>query len=113
MNNSQKTGGAGAPGGEPGPAAPPPPRPLRDWSVERCARQAFDAPEQLDHIHLAGVIESGKKILTSRLRRTEGRIVTTAGGSTYALGEPSAEYLAWLAEHGMTLDEAQPVKVPG
>lgn len=92
------------------------PRLLRNWWVEHCQAQAFQPPELRDHFHLAGTVTShhggARTILTGRVMSTAGRLVTTRSGSVYELGEPSPAYLDWLREHGKTLDEAQPVKVP-
>lgn len=86
---------------------------IRDWSVECCAGQEFQAPERRDHIHLAGEVEGRNgRVLTSRIAKTEGREVTTASGSVYRLGRPAPKFLAWLRERGKAYDRKQPVKVP-
>lgn len=56
---------------------------------------------------------SHKMITTSRIVRSEGRIVTTKSGSVYQLGTVDHGYVEYLASIGRTLDEANPVKVVG
>lgn len=89
------------------------PRPLTNWSIEFSADSAFQAPEARSQ-HLVGhTPDRTGLIITSRIVRAEGRLVTTRSGSVYELGEPSTEYLAWLTEHGLAYDPEQPVKVRG
>lgn len=89
---------------------------LRNWSAKHCDGQAFEAPEIRDHFHLVGNVdgrEDDDPVFTSLVVKAEGRLVTTRSGSVYELGKPDHEYLAWLAEHGKTIDLDQPVKVAG
>lgn len=83
---------------------------IENWSVSLCPHRPYDAPEIQDHFHLLGTI-NGKEKLTTRVVRTDGRLVTTKSGSVYRLGRVRPEYRAWVKEKGLNYDPAQPVKV--
>jgi hypothetical protein len=86
---------------------------ISDWSVERCGRQQFTAPEALDHLHLGGIVAGRNgRVLTTRIIFADGRLVTTRSGTVYRLGRPSPAFMRWLREKGIKYDPETPVKVP-
>lgn len=90
---------------------------IHNWAVVSDA-DPYKAPEQI-RSHLNGTVEGhhripdGESVTTSAIEKTEGRLVTTSSGSIYVLGEPAKEYLKWLSDNGMQMDEENPVKVHG
>lgn len=52
----------------------------------------------------------GEDVLTSAIRGALGRVVVTASGSTYRLGEPLEAWVEVLAREGTPLDPEEPVK---
>lgn len=90
---------------------------LQNWSTCRprlC--DPFAAPE-LTGIALQGVVHGhrhkpdGVRVVTSRVSRVIGKIVTTESGTVYELGDPSEDYLDYLARQGRTFDADQPIRV--
>jgi hypothetical protein len=83
---------------------------LHHWRTVRCPNlPATLAPELHDHFHLHGFVD-GKPVHTSRVVRSKGREVWTRN-THYRLGEPAPEFEAWLADNGLAIDEANPVKL--
>lgn len=94
---------------------------IENWSVKA---DPYSAPE-VASAYLCGVCPervadksrakvpgtSHKMITTSRIVRSEGRLVTTKSGSVYELGTVDPGYVEYLRSIGRTLDEANPVKV--
>ena len=76
---------------------------LEDWSTIVPNDDGCTAPELLK-THLAGVVKNhprvkdGNKVITAAISKVNGRLITTASGTIYALGKPSKEYLQWLAD---------------
>lgn len=56
---------------------------------------------------------AGHEVMTSPIVSAKGRLVTTASGTIYELGEPSPAYLAWLKGKGIAFDPEAPIKVEG
>jgi len=86
---------------------------IDNWSVTNvCPSNPYRAPEVDPHLHLQGdVAGRNGAVVTTRLVSARGRICTTRTGSRYRLGTPAAEYLQWMKERGLTMDEKQPVKI--
>jgi hypothetical protein len=88
---------------------------LEEWSVVS-TEDPYKAPEQRQ-MKLSGKVYDddrffdGDMITTSRIVDSVGRTVTTRSGTKYTLGEPSADYLAWLAATGLTLDPLMPITI--
>lgn len=88
---------------------------IEQWSVDWHGG-AHDPPE-LWSLHLVGIVyghptkADETRIITSPIKSTKGRLVTTDSETVYELGEPSPAYLAWLREGGIVLDPKEPVKV--
>ena len=54
----------------------------------------------------------GHQVVTSPIRTSKGRLVTTQSGNVYELvGDPDPEYLAYLQSIGYPYDSVNPVKV--
>lgn len=92
---------------------------LRSWSIGDHPRNPYLAPE-LRGRRLSGRVTGhprkpdGKLVVTSAIRKVNGRMVETASGSVYELvGEPEQSYLDWLASRGLSYDPEQPIKVVG
>lgn len=87
---------------------------LDEWAVAYANEGPFGAPE-LAGIMLVGKVTGhpkkpdGSRIRTSEVLRVECRLVLTASGTIYRLGEPSAEYRVWLAEHRPDWDPENPI----
>jgi hypothetical protein len=87
---------------------------LEEWSVcivgdhyvapENCFRavqgKVYGHPHRPD----------GTMMRTSALADVHGMDVSTASGSTYRLGKPSADYLEWLKREGIAFDPKRPIK---
>lgn len=78
---------------------------IEQWSTYR---GPFDAPELQPQVQ--GVLD-GCHVLTSRLVRTEGRVIFTETGSQYELGEPDPLFVEWLASNDYQFDPDNPIKV--
>jgi hypothetical protein len=89
---------------------------LEGWWVAMGDSNAFTAPEMTARV-LVGLVYNhrtkpdGAIVRTSTVVHASGRTVRTATGSVYTLGEPSAEYRVWLAEHRPHWDPENPVTV--
>lgn len=85
---------------------------LENWSV--AVNDPYTPPE---HAGLYGEVydnpkfENGMHIRTSYPVKSEGRIVTTKGGSQYLLGAANPDYVEYLKGIGREIDEENPVKV--
>lgn len=77
---------------------------IEQWSTYR---GPFTAPEVPPCIK--GKLGE-KWIITSSVRRAEGRRVTTESGSVYVLGEPDPKWLEWLASNDYQFDPQNPIK---
>lgn len=88
---------------------------IENWAVVNREDSPYIAPERRP-IYLAGEVyghpdfEDGESVTTSMVLSSEGRVVQCESRQ-YTLGEPSADYLAWLQENGKTYDPVQPVKI--
>jgi hypothetical protein len=82
---------------------------IEGWRCIPANDDPFMAPE------LAGICIAGrfgdKHIRTSRVKHVEGRMVTTASGNGYELGEVDPDYLDWIKSEGRSFDPANPIKV--
>ena len=91
-----------------------PPVRIEDWSVVRHPDDRYRPPARTP-IHLHGAVyghpdfADGHYITTSEVISSKGRTARCLSRS-YLLGKPSANFLAWLSEAGMTLDENEPIK---
>lgn len=52
----------------------------------------------------------GDHILTMPVTSFQGRTIVTKSGSTYLLGEPDPEFVAFLAEEGRPFDPENPIR---
>jgi hypothetical protein len=83
---------------------------LQNWSVVPGSIDPFVPPE-LSGIKVVGKRQSdGKVVMTSRVKRVDGRRVTTKSGSVYVLGAISRQYRAWLKQRGIAYDKANPIR---
>lgn len=87
---------------------------LDEWSVDYANEDPWQAPECAGIVLIGKVTghpkkPNGARIKTSEVVRVEGRRVYTASGTAYWLKEPSAKYLAWLAEHRPNWDPENPI----
>jgi hypothetical protein len=79
---------------------------LENWSVVKPIEDPYTPPELIPE-RLAGEVygdnnrEDGTRIVSSAIVSAEGRIVTTASGSTYELGEPEERYVQWCRDEGV------------
>lgn len=55
--------------------------------------------------------DDGTKIVTSRIVSSTGRTATTASGTTYELGAPDPEWIAWMVEHGIPFNPDSPIRM--
>jgi len=66
-------------------------------------------PPETQGIHVAGEIhgdakkrwEDGHPMVTTRVVKIAGRIITTRSGSRYKLGKPKQDYVDWCKENGI------------
>lgn len=90
---------------------------LDNWHARRVMADPYTPPE-LHLIELVGNVsghprfDDGAQIATGPIREVEGRQIVTAR-RTYTLGEPKADYVAWLAEIGKPYDPERPVRMVG
>ena len=83
---------------------------LNNWGVTYLSDSPFIPPE-CNPTCLSGYREGeDRPVRTSPIVEVNGRIVRTESGSTYFLGEPSPEYLAYLEKIGYPYDPDQPIK---
>lgn len=86
---------------------------LENWSVGTGYARRYRAPE-IQSMYISGVIyddekgrfEDGKEISTSmihELNLNEGYAQTR--NTKYTLGEPDKEYIEWLKEQGLSLED--------
>lgn len=90
---------------------------LDNWSCTYGPGTEYQPPE-IRRVYLAGTVvghprkEDGTDVVTSHIVASEGRMVTTASGTVYELGDPSPEYVAHCRETlGREIDPEQPVVV--
>jgi len=88
---------------------------LECWAL--CSTgDGYTAPEVFGRC-LRGVVtghhrkDDGERVVTSRVVSAEGRTATTASGTTYELGEPDPEWLAWMVEHGIAFNPDSPIRM--
>ena len=87
---------------------------LRDWSVQ--TPDPWAAPE-MGLTSLAGVcyghpkFRDGDHIITSPIRKVDGRLITTAFSTYYLAGPPSQAYQEWCKNHNIVIDPTNPIKV--
>lgn len=87
---------------------------LENWSCGYSSDDRYAAPE-LSRLRLLGVVadesnkRNGKRIQTSAVTKIDGRVITTASGSVYELGEVDPAYLAWIREQGREFNPEQPI----
>lgn len=91
---------------------------LEQWSTCRLGDDPYVPPE-MSLLCLQGQVfgharkGDGTKVTTSPIVAVDGRVITTASGSVYELGEPDPGFLAWLAKEGRTYDPGQPITLKG
>jgi hypothetical protein len=89
---------------------------LERWAVVVPAPESpFRAPEMggqclSGRVHGHPTEADGKAVRTSPLASVNGRVVTTASGTVYELGEPHPDYLAWLDTAGIAFDPENPIR---
>jgi hypothetical protein len=89
---------------------------LQDWAVRPRYKDPFMAPEHNPNC-LEGLVEGhprkedGKRVLTTPIVESEGRIVTTRSGTKYRLGRVSRKYRRWLTKEGLAYNPRQPIKI--
>jgi hypothetical protein len=90
---------------------------LTNWAT---GRPKFTSPylaPEVAGLCLRGVVTGhprkpdGSRIITSRVVQVRGRHVKTESGNWYRLGDPSEEFLEYLASEGRTFDPEAPIKV--
>lgn len=87
---------------------------LTYWRTLRCPTDParYRAPETIDHVRLSGFIDGKNgRVTTTEVVKVQGRDVWTKSGSHYHLGPVAPDFAMWLAEHGLVLDDANPVKL--
>ena len=88
---------------------------LHNWEVVSQGSQPYTAPE-FRATTLRGevighhVFDDGTIVVTSTPIASEDRCVETAN-TVYVLGQPSAAYVLWCDEHGISIDDDKPYKV--
>jgi hypothetical protein len=92
---------------------------IKDWSVTGAGVGPYTPPE-LAGIRIHGKVyghprfDDGAEITTSSIVRIAGRVVQTASGSIYLLGQPEAEYIVWCKRSGWHIPtEDEPIKIKG
>lgn len=89
---------------------------LQNWSTSYGMDARYLAPECRPPIRLQGRVyghpdfEEGDTVVTSRIDKIDGRLITTSSGSTYRLGRPSQKWVHWLKKEGRTYDPKNPIK---
>jgi hypothetical protein len=94
---------------------------LRKWAVVPGTNNPYTAPEArglrlIGEVHGHPWRPDGEVVTTSRVEYADGRHVRTYSGTQYLLdGSPREDYVAFCAEHNITLDLDAPIKivVPG
>jgi len=84
---------------------------LNQWGVRRrISDNPYLAPE-CNPVCLVGFRDDDpRQVLTSPIVEVNGKIIKTYSGSTYCLGEPNPEYIAYLESIGYDYDEENPIK---
>lgn len=88
---------------------------LEHWSVHT-DDNPYTPPENRN-TYICGYVygnpkfKDGDRVTTSRIIKSEGRVVSTYGGSQYELGTVSVDYAKYLKDNNRTLDETNPIKV--
>lgn len=80
---------------------------IENWFIGR-KTDPFQAPETAYNI-ICGIVD-GVKIATSMIVDNNGRMITTASGTVYELGEISQDYLNWMKENDIPYDCDNPIK---
>ncbi len=90
---------------------------IENWAVVKTTTpDDLYTPPEKKPMQLSGIVyghcdlPDGEDIVTSVICKTRGRVVQTRNTS-YVLGEPHADYLAWLKEHDMTYNPDEPVRL--
>lgn len=89
---------------------------LKNWKAVYDSRQLPTSPEG-KRIYVMGEIygregfKDGEIITTSRIKKSEGKVICTITGSNYLLGEMEEEYKNWCEKNKIKVDEKQPVKI--
>ena len=83
---------------------------LNKWGVTLLQSHEFLAPECMVKCLTGFRDKEDCSVRTSAIAEVNGRIITTASGSTYFLGEPSPEYLEYLESIGYEYDIDNPIK---
>lgn len=90
---------------------------LDEWNT---TADPYHAPE-LGKVYLSGLATGHPRyperhaVTTSRIvgvLADDPKVVVTRSGRRYRLGEPKADWLAWLAERGIEFNPERPVRAP-
>jgi hypothetical protein len=90
---------------------------LQDWSVRSGGPGEWFLAPEVAPVRLEGVVtghprkSDGKRVVTTRIVESEGRIVTTRSGTKYRLGRIQRGYRRWLTKKGLAYNPRQPIKV--
>lgn len=86
---------------------------LINWAITG-KFDVYAAPEATKK-YLTGLrLEDSKEVITSSIKKIEGRNIITSSGNVYYLqGEPSEEYLNWMLDNDFVYDVDNPIKVRG
>jgi len=81
---------------------------LYRWSV---VGDLWKAPE-IRNIRLCGYRnQEERRVVTSSVKETNGRTITTESGSVYILEDIDPDYLAFLRESGIEYDPENPIRI--
>ncbi len=91
---------------------------LENWALSH-SEDEVEAAQVLCNSRLTGEVYNhpverhydGKEIITSPIRKSIGRQVTTRTGTVYELGEVHPEYAKYLESIGHDIDPDQPIKI--
>jgi hypothetical protein len=90
---------------------------IENWSTVNLAGTPFSAPEPVT-LYLQGNIyghpdhDDGNCVTTNYIISVDERIVTTASGTKYLLGEEDPIWLEWLEKNNIEFDSENPIKLP-
>jgi hypothetical protein len=92
---------------------------ITEWSVGTIGGDAYDPPEVLDK-RVQGCVKGhprkpdGTFVVTSPIRRVDGRRIVTRSGTEYELvGDPAPDYLEYLERIGRKYDPEAPIAFIG
>ena len=90
---------------------------LSNWHICSRSHYNYTAPEQME-ILLQGIVydhpkfQDGDKIVSSRIIKVNGPIITTKSGTVYHLGKPNPKFVQWCKDRGCHVPTKQePIKL--